>query len=133
MKEVINWFLFLNKIKYTADRIENKITVLPSLLNFFSMFQMRFWYDKEPDDKNDVKIIAIRYINCGKETGLYTYNMKTIYKDTVTVFVLNEFLHYVVMSCIIKTHEKSKYDMDKNNTDIYKTLHETVSEEFIRN
>ena len=27
------------------------------------MFSMRFWYDKEYDDQNDVKIIAIKFSN----------------------------------------------------------------------
>ena len=57
-------------MEYNANNIENNITVLPSLLKMFSMFQMRFWYDKEPDDKNDLKIISIRCSNCVKETGL---------------------------------------------------------------
>ena len=48
------------------------------------MFQMRFWYDKEPDDQNDVKIIAIRCISYGKETGLSMNNMNTNYKDIIT-------------------------------------------------
>ena len=42
------------------------------------MFQMRFWYDSEPDGQNDVKIIAIRCIKFGKETGLSKNNMKPI-------------------------------------------------------
>ena len=61
------------------------------------MFQMRFWYDKEPDDHNDMEIIAIRCNNCGKETGLSMYNINTKYKYIVTVFVLNTLLHHVVM------------------------------------
>ena len=32
IKEVINWFPFLNIMEYTADSIENKITLLLSLL-----------------------------------------------------------------------------------------------------
>ena len=59
------------------------------------MFQMFLWYDKEPDDQNDVKIIAIRCSNCRKETGLSMDNMNTKYKNIVTVFVLNNFLHHV--------------------------------------
>ena len=53
-------------MEYTEDRIDNEITLLPSLLKKFSMFWTRFWYDKEPDDQNDVKIIVIRCINCVK-------------------------------------------------------------------
>ena len=78
IKEGINWFPFLNIMEYTVDKIDNEITLLPSLLIFFLMFQMRFWYDNEPDGQNDVKIIAIRCIKFGKETGLSKNNMKPI-------------------------------------------------------
>ena len=67
----------MNIMDYTVDRIDNEIIILPSSLNMFSIFQMRFWYFKEPDDKNDVKIISIRCSNCGKEIGLSRYNMNT--------------------------------------------------------
>ena len=56
IKEVINWFTFMNTMDYIADKIDNEITLLPSLLNIFSMFQMRFWYNKEHDDQNNVEI-----------------------------------------------------------------------------
>ena len=102
-------------MEYTAEKIENEITILPSLLKMFSMFQMSFWYDNEPDDKNDMKIIAIRCINCGKERGLSMNNINTNYKDIITSFLLNTLLHHVGMSWIIETHEKLKYDTDKHN------------------
>ena len=41
------------------------------------MFQMHFWYDKEPDDQNDVKIIAMKCCNCGNQTCLSMDNMNT--------------------------------------------------------
>ena len=66
MKEVINWFPFLNIMEYTENRIDNEITLLLSSLKTFPMFQMRFWYDKEPDDQNGVKVIAIRCSSFGK-------------------------------------------------------------------
>ena len=108
------------------------------------MFQMSFWYDKKPDDQNNVETIDIGCINCGKETGLYMDNMNTKSKYIVTVFLLNTLLHHVGMSWIIETHEQLKYDTDKNNsnwmtggtwysTSIYKKLHGIVFEEFIRN
>ena len=75
---------------------------------------MRFWYDKESDDQNDVKIIAIRCSNYGRERGLSINNMNTNYKNIITSFVLNTLLHHVGMSWIIESHEKLKYDMDKN-------------------
>ena len=39
-------------------------------------------------------------------------NMNNNYKDIVTIFVLNTFLHHVGMSWIIETHEQLEYDMD---------------------
>ena len=74
---------------------------------------MRFWYDKEPDDQNHVKIISIRCINYGKETGLYMDNMNTKYKYIVTVFVFNILLHHVGILWEIETHEQLKYDIEK--------------------
>ena len=53
-------------MEYTADKIDNEIALLPSLLNKFSMFQIRCWYNKGHDDKNKVESIATRCSNCGK-------------------------------------------------------------------
>ena len=78
---------------------------------------MHFWHDNEPDDKNDVKIIATSCSNCGKETVLFINNINTNYKDIITSFVLNTVLHSVGMSWIIEIHEQLKYDMDKHNID----------------
>ena len=69
---------------YTADKIYNEITLLPPLLNIFSMFQMRFWYDKEQDDQNNVENIIIRCSNSGKETGSSMKNMNTNQKYLIT-------------------------------------------------
>ena len=44
-------------MKYTADKVENEITLLPLLLKILSLFQMRIWYDKEPDGQNDVNFL----------------------------------------------------------------------------
>ena len=96
--------------------IDNEKTLLLSLLKIFSMFQMSLWYDKEPDDQIDLKSIAIRYMNRGKETGSSMNNMNTNYKYIITSFVLNEVLDHVGMSWIIETHKQLKYDMDKHNT-----------------
>ena len=64
-----------------------------------------------------MKIKAISCSNCGKETEFSLDNMNTNYKDIVTVFVLNTFLHHVGMSWIIETHEQLKYDMDIHHPD----------------
>ena len=47
----------MNIMDYTTYSIENEITILPSLLKMFSMFQISYWYDKELDDQNDVKLL----------------------------------------------------------------------------
>ena len=63
IKEVINSSPFLNITEYNVERIDNEMTLLPSLLKMFLMFQMRFWYDKEPDDQNYVNIMRIIRFN----------------------------------------------------------------------
>ena len=68
------------------------------------MFQMRFRNDKEPDDDNNVKIIAISFSNCGKETGLSMDNMNNNYKDIITSFVWNTLLQHVGILWIIETY-----------------------------
>ena len=136
-KKVINWFPLLHIMEYTVYKIENQIALLPSLLKTISMLQMRFWYDNEPGDKNDVTMISIRYIYCGKETSSSINNMNTNYKDIITLFVFNTLLHHVGMSWIIEANEQLKYDMYKHNSDwitgfhwyntyIFKELHGTV-------
>ena len=108
----MNWFTFLNIMDYTAYKIEKNITLLPSLLKLFSMFQMSCWYNKGHDDQNKVENVVIRSSKCGKETGLSMKNINTNYKDIITSFVLNTVLHHVGMPWIIgKKH--FKYDMDK--------------------
>ena len=67
------------------------------------MVPMRFGYDNEHDDQNNVGNVALRCINCGKETGLSMKNMNTHYKYIITLFVLNTVLHHVGMSWIIET------------------------------
>ena len=97
------------------------------------------WYNKGHDDKNKVGNIAIRCINCGKETMIYMNHMNTTYKDIITSFVLNAVLHHVGMLCIIETNQHLKYDTDKHNsywmtggpcynTSICKKIHRTVFE-----
>ena len=41
----------------------------------------------------------------------------TTYQDIIKIFVLNTILHHVGMLCIIETHEKLQYDMDKQNSE----------------
>ena len=57
----------MNIMEYTADKIEDEITLLPSLLKIFSMFQTRFWYDNGHDDQNNAENIDISCSNGVKE------------------------------------------------------------------
>ena len=76
------------------------------------MFQIRFCYDKEPDDQNDVKLLSIGCCSFGKVTGLSMNDMDRKYKEIITSFVLNTLLQRAGMSWIIETHEQLEYDMD---------------------
>ena len=66
IKYKIQWFPFLAIMEHTANLLNTKQGLVPSWLNIFSMFGLRLIYDR--DKMEDV---AIRYINCKKETGLY--------------------------------------------------------------
>ena len=104
-------------MEYTADDIDNDITLLPKLLKMFSMFQIRCWYNKVHNDKNKLENIDLRCDNCVKETVLSMKNMDKNYKDIITLFVLNTVLHHAGMSWIIKKqtfgiwYEKNPYWM----------------------
>ena len=71
------------------------------------MFELRLNYDEEKLDA-----ISIRCINCKKEKGLYVKN--TTFDEMITKFVLNEILHHVGMSWIIRSNKEMKYEIDKN-------------------
>ena len=51
--ESLNWLLFLDIMDFTADRIENDRNILPSLLNFFTMFKIKCWRNKK--EKYEIK------------------------------------------------------------------------------
>ena len=100
------------------------------------MFQLRLFYDKY-----EVEIIAIRCINCKKETGLYLRN--STFEEMITKCVLNEILHHVGMLWIIFSNKKMKYEIDEinhpdwlnkvtwYNTDICSNFHGKLFEDFI--
>ena len=51
---------------HTSDNIEAHITLSPSLLKVFAMFEMSPWYDNENIEEKLVDNIGIRCRNCGK-------------------------------------------------------------------
>ena len=65
------------------------------------------------DDRDKVEAIAIRCINCKKETGLYL-GISTS-EEMITKFVLNEILHLVDMTWIICSNEEILYEIDESN------------------
>ena len=92
-------------------------------------------------DKERLDVIAIRYINFKKETGLYSQN--STFEEMITKFVLNAILHHVGMSWIICPNNEMFYEIEENkhpnwfntghwyNTAIYSKLHGKLFEHFI--
>ena len=62
------------------------------------MFELRLIGDKE-----NLDAIAIRCINCKKETGLFLRN--STFEEMITKFVLNAIWHHVSMSWIISSND----------------------------
>ena len=60
-------------------------------------------------DQEILDVVAIKSINCKKETGLYLQNLT--FEEMTTKFVLNAILHHVGMSCIIRSNEEMKYEI----------------------
>ena len=63
------------------------------------MFQLHIFYDKHNESENVVEAIAIKFINCNKDTGLYLKD--TTIEEIITKLVLNKILHHVGMWWII--------------------------------
>ena len=75
---------------------------------------------------------------------IYVDIINTTYQYIITTFLLNKMPHHVGMLWIVETHEKLKYDRDKQNpewmtggpwynTYICKKSHGKLFEGFIRN
>ena len=62
------------------------------------------------DYRDKVEAVAIRCINCRKETGLYL-RTPTL-EENITKFVLDAILHHVGMSWIICSNKKMKYEIN---------------------
>ena len=66
IKDTIERFNFTTIIEHTANIMNPNKGIITSLLKAFSIFEFRLIGDKEKLD-----VLAIRCINCKKETGLY--------------------------------------------------------------
>ena len=58
-------------MEHTANILEQNKSLIPSLLNVFSMFHLRIFYDKHNEEENILYAIDIKFSNCNKDTGLY--------------------------------------------------------------
>ena len=61
IKDTIQWFIFLSIMEHTANIRNPNKGIIPSLLKFFSMFELRLI-----DNIDKVEAIVIRCINCKK-------------------------------------------------------------------
>ena len=63
IKDTIQWLPFLTIMEHTASIINPNTGAIPSLLKRFAMIELRLI-----DDKEKLDAIAIKCINCNKET-----------------------------------------------------------------
>ena len=99
IKYTIHWFPFLSIKEHTVNIINPNKEIIPSLLKVFDMFQLRLFDDKDDEEGKVVEIIAIRYIICKKEIGLYLRNSTV--EEMITKILFNTILHHLVMLWII--------------------------------
>ena len=72
--------------------------MISSLLRVFAMFEIRLSYGVK-----ELDVVSIKCINCKIETGLDSKaNFIWVYDEIISKFVLNEILHHVGMSWIIR-------------------------------
>ena len=50
IKGNLNWLPFFDIMEFNADRIQDYINILLSLLNMFSMFKIRCWYNPREEE-----------------------------------------------------------------------------------
>ena len=81
-------------MEHTVNLMKTNKGLILSLLKVFAMFELRLMGDKE-----HLGVIAIRYINCKKETVLFLGN--STFEEMITNFLLYAILHHVSMSWII--------------------------------
>ena len=70
---MIEWF-FLSVMEHTASNIDTFITLLPSLLKVFEMFQIRLLYYEHIEEEHVVEAIATEFRNFDSNTSLYLKN-----------------------------------------------------------
>ena len=97
-KETIKWFHFITIMEHTTNKKQDDKGLISPLLKMFSMFEIRLSFGDEYLDA-----LSIRCINCKRKKGLDPEtSFNRVYDEIVTKFVLNEMLHHVGMSWIIR-------------------------------
>ena len=75
-------------MEHTVNILKPNKGLIPSLLKLSAMFELRLIYDRYK-----LEAVAIRCINCKKETGLYL--VTSTLEEMITKFVLNSILYHV--------------------------------------
>ena len=111
IKNKMKWFPFLIIMEHTANKMQENKGLISSLLNMFSMFEVRLGFGD-----GDLDALSIICIDRKRETGLDSETTFTwVYDEIVTKFVLNEMLHHVGMSWIISSNQEMEYEMNEIN------------------
>ena len=98
-------------MEYTGNIMQDDTHLTSSLLEMFSMFEIRL-----SCGDNDLEIVSLKCINCKKETGLNAEtSFNGFYDEVITQFVLNEILHHVGVSLIIISKKEMDYYNFTNN------------------
>ena len=126
-------------MEHIANKIQENKGMISSLLNTFAMFEIHL-----SDGNKELDVLSIKCTNCKIETGLDSETSFTwVYDEIVTKFVLNEMLHHVRMSWIIRSNREMEYETNKTNhqdwlnkgpcynTSICSKLHGSRFEDFI--
>ena len=89
-------------MEYTGNIMQDDTHITSSLLEMFSMFEIRLSCG---DD--DLEKVCLKCVNSKKETVLNAETgFKEFYDEVITQFVLNAMLHNVGMSWIISSKRK---------------------------
>ena len=97
-------------MEHTVNILEPNKSLITSLLKVFNMFQLRIFYDKHNEEDNFVEDIAIKCINCNKDTGFHLKH--TTNEEMINKFVLNAIFHHVGMTWIIFSNNKILYEIE---------------------
>ena len=76
-----------------ASILEADISLIPSILKFFVMFQMCLFHDKDNEEDNFVEAVAIKCSNFRRNADLYL-KYKTV-QEIITQFLLDTVFNHV--------------------------------------